>query len=360
MPKILNNIALSDFVSYRIGGPAKYFTEVSSKEELIRVLRWWNVKINSKIKPEGKVARLFHLSGGEAGVFVLGGGTNVLISDNGYDGLVIHNKIKDIKIISQRESGSQRVKVSVGSGVFVEDLLKFCVENSLSGLSWAGGLPGTIGGAVRGNAGAFGGEIKDSIAEIVSYVLTCEVDDPATSQVGGKIRRRNNAECSFGYRSSIFKSQNEKESESQRVRESEIIIEAVLSLKKGNREEIENQINEKIEYRKLKHPSIHKEPNVGSTFKNIPVENLPKEVAEEFKDKIKTDPFPVLPAGKLISGAGMSGERVGDIVVSRMHPNYLVNTGQGKSSDVLSLIHKIKTMVRKKYQVELEEEITII
>lgn len=324
MPKILNNIALSDLVSYRIGGPAKYFAEVRSTDDLVSVLKQWK-----EISKDSSMVKQ---------VLVLGGGTNVLVSDNGYDGLVIHNKIKGIKIINQGESENQRVKVSVGSGVHVEDLLNFCIKNSLSGLSWAGGLPGTIGGAVRGNAGAFGGEIRDVVLQVLSL-------DTKTLE----IKKRNNAECNFGYRNSIFKANS-----------NEIIIEAVLSLNKGAREEIEDQINEKIEYREQKHPSIDKEPNIGSTFKNIPVENLLENVVNEFKDKIKTDPFPVLPAVKLIAGAGMSGERVGDIEVSRMHPNYLVNIGHGKSSDVLSLINKIKAMVKDKYKVVLEEEITII
>ena len=348
MSKIINNIALSNFSSYKIGGPARYFAEAESRDDLVSVLKQWR-----KISKDSSMAER---------VLVLGGGTNVLIDDSGYDGLVIHNKIKDIKILNEDTKilRDKDIKVKIGAGVLVSDILNFCLENSLSGLSWAGGLPGTIGGAVRGNAGAFGGEIRDSIVE-VSYISTCEVGDPATSQVGGKIRRRNKDECSFGYRNSIFK-----------TNPNEIIIEAVLSLKKGNKDEIRNQINEKIEYRKLKHPNISDQPNIGSTFKNIPVrnalaceaggsiDNLPKEVAEEFKDKIKTDPFPVLPAGKLIAGAGLTGERVGDITVSKMHPNFLVNTGRGKSSDVLSLINKIKTAVKKKYEVVLEEEITII
>lgn len=345
---IKQNISLSQYSSYKIGGPAKYFAEVSSKEELIGVLRWWNSKINSKIKPEEKVAKLFHLSGGEAGearIFVLGGGTNVLIDDKGYDGLVILNKIKFMengkwKMLAPRNLGEagENGKLHVGSGILMEDLLKFCIENSLSGLSWAGGLPGTIGGAVRGNAGAFGGEIKGSIFQVESF-------DTKTLE----IKKRNNSECNFGYRSSVFK-----------TNPNEIIIEVVLNLKKGNKEEIENQTNEKIDYRKRKHPSVSKEPNAGSIFKNIPAEGLPMEVAEEFKDKIKTDPFPVLPAGKLIAGAGLTGKRVGDITVSQMHPNFLVNAGHGKSSDVLSLINKIKTAVKKKYGIVLDEEITII
>ncbi|MEK7573443.1 MAG: FAD-binding protein [Patescibacteria group bacterium] len=337
---IKKNVLLSGFSSYKIGGPAKYFAEIGNEKDLIGVFK----------NPE--VAKLSHLPGGK-GVVVLGGGTNVLIDDKGYDGLVILNKIKHIK-----RDGSD---VIAGSGVQIEDLLNFCIENSLSGLEWAGGLPGTLGGAVRGNAGAFGGEMKDVVVKVTSlrfdFKPTSELArsdlvsrNPATSQVGREIRIRNKDECSFGYRNSVFKSQVSDE----------IITEVVLNLKKGDREAIRKQIEEKINYRKERHPSLVNEPNAGSTFKNIPIENLPKAVVEEFKDKIKTDPFPVLPVVKLIAGAGMTGQRAGNIVVSPIHPNYLVNIGKGTSRDVLSLIDRIKKAVKEKYGVELEEEITLV
>ena len=109
MVSIQKDVSLKNFSNYKIGGPAKFFAEVSSKEELIEVLRRWDFKI----KPEKNVAKLFHLSGDEAGgVFILGAGTNVLISDKGFDGLVIHNKIKDIKSQRERESKSQGVRES--------------------------------------------------------------------------------------------------------------------------------------------------------------------------------------------------------------------------------------------------------
>src|SRR3989344_7000876 len=170
--KIKENVSLKNFSSYKIGGRAKYFLKVSNIDELIEGLKKWE---EYRISPTLEV-----------GLFVLGGGTNVLISDKGFDGLVIHNKIKDIKIIGDKdikilsEKDIKRTKkespnilisrypsihISVGAGVLMGDLLNFCVQNSLSGLEWAGGLPGTLGGAIRGNAGAFRGEIKDNVLE---------------------------------------------------------------------------------------------------------------------------------------------------------------------------------------------------
>lgn len=339
--QIQRNVPLSDFSSYKIGGPAGFFAEVSSSEGLEEVLRKWN-KISANFSNDRKK------------ILVLGGGTNILFSDRGFDGLVIHSKIKDIKILSDKDiklkekspnipiSKYPNIYLKVGSGVLMEDLLNFCIQNGLSGLEWGGGLPGTLGGAVRGNAGAFGGEIKDSVKEVKS--ITCEVGEARTSQV--KIRKNKN--CRFGYRTSVFKTNSSDE----------FILEAILSLEKGDRKEIKKKINEKIEHRRTRHPIEY--PNLGSIFKNVPVESLPDKAREEFKDKIKNDPFPILPSVKLIGGAGLTGARVGDIMVSPKHPNFLVNVSHGRSSDVLSLISKVKKAVRKKYGVDLEEEITII
>ena len=365
MVSIQKDVSLKNFSNYKIGGPAKFFAEVSSKEELIEVLRRWDFKI----KPEKNVAKLFHLSGDEAGgVFILGAGTNVLISDKGFDGLVIHNKIKDIKSQRERESKSkrvresesQRVRVRIGAGVLMDDLLNFCVQNSLSGLEWAGGLPGTLGGAVRGNAGAFRGEIKDAIVQIVS------IANIANREGNFEIKTRSKEECHFGYRSSVFKSQSEKESKRKRVREAgsqsgeetEVIVSAVLKLTKGNRDNIEKEINEKIEYRKNRHPLEY--PNIGSIFKNISIEKVPQKLLERLKDSIKDDPFPILPTAKLLALAGLKGKRVGEAMVSQKHPNFIVNLGRAASEDVQKLISEIKKIIKDKYGIELEEEINYL
>lgn len=328
MTSISKNIPLSDYSSYKIGGSADFFAEVKNSIELIEILKKWK-KISENFEDNKKE------------ILILGGGTNLLVDDKGYGGLVILNKINFIK--------EDQNNIQVGSGTTIEELLTYCINKNLSGLEWAGGLPGTVGGAIRGNAGAFGGEIKDSIKEVESYLSTYEVNDSPTSQVGDGIRRRKSKDCNFGYRDSIFKSGSGKE---------DVIIFAIFKLKKGNQESIRRKIEEKINYRKKRHPLEY--PNIGSIFKNIPIEKVPRKTANEFKDKIKKDPFPILPVVKLIAGAGMTGKRVGDIVVSEKHPNYLVNLGNGKSVDVIRLIGKVKDAVRKKYNARIEEEITII
>ena len=335
MVSIQKDVSLKDFSNYKIGGPAKYFLEVSNLDELIEGFIQWE-KI-SKALP----------------IFVLGAGTNLLIGDRGFGGLVIHNKIKDIKILSEKDTKSQRIKESksqrirVGAGVLMEDLLNFCVQNCLSGLEWAGGLPGTVGGAVRGNAGAFGGEIKDGVYQVES-VSTYEVSEAAASQVRKQVRKRKNSECKFRYRSSIFKDGEGK---------NEIIISVELKLQKGDKDLITKQIEEKIEYRKNRHPLEY--PNIGSIFKNIFIEKVPQKLLEQLKDSIKDDPFPILPTAKLLAVAGLKGKKVGGAMVSQKHPNFIVNLDNATFRDVLDLIREVKSLIYKKYQIELEEEITV-
>lgn len=335
MISIQKGTPLKDFSNYKIGGRAKYFLEVNNLPELKEgLVRWKKISKTLPTLPAGRQ------------VFVLGGGTNVLVSDKGFGGLVIHNKIKNIERQGVRESnlpvGRQGVRVRVGSGLLMEDLLNFCVQNCLSGLEWGGGLPGTVGGAIRGNAGAFKGEIKDNIVEVTSLDIKTL-----------KIKKRNLKDCKFEYRSSVFKSQSEKESENQ-----EIIIETVLSLKKGNKKDIENKIKEKIKYRRQRHPLEF--PNIGSIFKNILIEKVPQKLLEQLEGSIKNDPFPILPTAKLLALAGLKGKRVGGAMVSHKHPNFIVNFDNASSADIQKLIREIKKIIKDKYGITLEEEITYL
>lgn len=299
------NVSLKDYSNYKIGGYASYFLGVNSKEELINSFNQWKA-----IKP----------------LFVLGKGTNILISEEGFKGLIIYNNIKGFE--------KEEQKVTVGAGVLVSELLKFCIDNSLSGLQWAGGLPGTIGGAVRGNAGAFKGEIKDNILEVKSINLN-NLEE----------KTRNNEQCEFSYRSSIFKTKAKDE----------IIISVTFNLTNGNKKDIGALIKEKIDYRNEKHPMDL--PSIGSTFKNIPVENVPKQLLTDFSSFIKNDPFPVVPVAKLLYLCDLKGKRQGNAQISQKHPNFIVNLGSAKSDDVKKLIMFAKKAVFEKFELNLEEEI---
>lgn len=307
-----NNIPLKDYSNYKIGGDAKYFLEVNSREDLVEGMgEWKNL-------------------GNDDPIFILGGGTNVLFPDEGFPGLVILDNLKGIETVGN--------EVKVMSGELFSDLVSFFEDHSFSGLEWAGGLPGTVGGGVRGNAGAFGGEVKDS----VSRVLSINILDLTN-------KTRDNSEIAFSYRDSVYKSGEGK---------GEFIYEVYFKYELGNQEEIKKLTQEKREYRKDRHPLEF--PNIGSTFKNIPVEKVSEKLISDLSLPIKDDPFPIIPVAKLLSLAGLKGRRVGDAQVSEKHPNFIVNLGHAKAADVLSLIKIIKNEIKEKYDIELEEEVIIL
>lgn len=316
MSRLQREVSLKDFSNYKIGGQALYFLDVKTEEDLVEGLKEWQ-----------EIAEI--LAEDARKIFVLGGGTNILFSDNGFTGLVIKNSLDSITL-----NGDE---VLVGAGTLFSKLNDFCIENSLSGLEWAGGMPGTVGGAVRGNAGAFGGETKDNVLKVTSLNL-----------LSLQIIERNNRDCEFSYRSSVFKTKALDE----------VIMSAVFSLKKGEKEEIIKQINEKIEFRKVKHPLEN--PNAGSVFKNVPFENIPQEFKNELLQYVKNDPIQVVPAAKIIFLAGLKGKRVGDAAVSDKHTNFIINLGNATAKDVLELIEIIKNEVKLKYGVTLEEEIMTV
>ncbi len=307
------NVKLSQFSNYKIGGMARYFFIANSLNNLYKAIR----KSQSEKIP----------------TFILGGGTNLLISDSGFQGLVIKS---DFNFIHQNEC-----LLTVGSGVIVGDLLNFCIEKNLSGLEWAGGLPGTVGGAIRGNAGAFKGEIKDSVVEVLSLKLG-----------DLSIIKRNKKECNFGYRSSVFRQLDKKNNE--------MILSAILSLRKGDKKEIRQAIEDKIKWRQDRQPLEH--PNIGSIFKNVDWKKVPQnwQENEEIKKHLKTDPFPVIPAATLIDKSGLKGVVFGGAMISPKHPNFIVNTLQASSKDVEKLIKLVKITVKDKFDINLEEEIIYV
>ncbi len=314
---IQQDVSLKEHSSFKIGGSTKYYLNVSTSDEIIQGLKEWR-ELSGDFMQDNKR------------IFVLGGGTNLLVSDNGFPGLVIHINIKFI----EREGDI----IKVGAGVIMADFLDFCITNFLTGLQWAGGLPGSVGGAVRGNAGAFGGETKDSVYEVISL-------DTQTYE----IKTRKNPECKFGYRDSVFKSGESID---------EIIIAASFSLSPGDQEEIRKVVEEKISYRQTKHP-LHL-PNAGSVFKNVNVKDVPSSVLRELESHIKLDPFPVIPVAVFLSMANLKGKRIGGAEVSIVHPNFIVNVDNAKSSDVKNLIEIEKEVIKEKFGIDLEVEVMFV
>lgn len=317
MSLIQRDISLKEHTSFRIGGNASYFLRVRNIEELKNGLKEWK-----------EISKAF--TSEEKRIFILGGGTNLLVSENGFPGFVIHPEMK----FTERNDSV----VKVGAGDAISSLINFCLENSLAGLEWAGGLPGTVGGAVRGNAGAFGGETKDNISSVESIdIETLEV------------KKRNREECKFNYRDSVFKSGDGQ---------NEVITSVEFVLSKGDADSLRAEADDHIEYRKSRHP-IHL-PNAGSVFKNIAAEKVPQDVLKQFEGHIKNDPFPVLPAAKIIAESGIVGKRIGDAQISETHPNFIVNIGEATSQNVKDLIVFEQQAIKAKYNIALEPEIMFV
>lgn len=300
------NILLKDYTTFKIGGPARYFYVAKEANDIKEAI---NFAKENKVK-----------------WFILSGGSNILFSDEGFDGLVILIKANKYKISTN--------KVYAEAGVLMSKLVKETGKLGLSGFEWAGGLPGSVGGAVRGNAGAFGGETKD-IVEKVEFL-----------DKKGSIKILKNRECKFKYRSSIFKQKNL------------IILSATFSLKKGNKKEIQELAKSHIAYRKEKHPLEF--ANAGSVFKNCDLKKLSPKLQKKFKDFIKVDPFPVVPTAVLLVNANLKGLKFKEAMVSKKHPNYIINLGRASFGDVFFLIEKVKKIIKKKFNVDLEEEVTIL
>ncbi|MBI2515151.1 UDP-N-acetylmuramate dehydrogenase [Candidatus Wolfebacteria bacterium] len=324
------NVILKSHSHYQIGGPACYFFEAKNVDDLIKAVHGWRRDYSDRRSDA---------------IFILGEGTNVLFDDNGFDGLVLKPNIPTLK--------RDDCLLTVGAGVSMFQLLDYSMTKSLSGLEWAGGLPGTLGGAIYGNAGAFGGEIKDLAVSILSLDI---------SGSRPKIIKRKNEDCDFGYRSSVFKKNGSKE----------IILEATLLLKKGHKKAIRESVEEKIKYRKERQPLEY--PNIGSIFKNVPLTQIYAEGARNYAESlrksafslrgsatpVKTDPFPLVPTAHLIHEAGLKGVSFGGAMISPKHPNFIVNVLDAASSDVKKLIELVKRSVYGRFGIEIEEEVVIL
>ena len=304
--EIRRGVPLADYSNYRIGGPAEYFSEAKNEEEIREAIRF---------------ATENNLS-----IFILGGGTNILFSDEGFPGLVLKIENKGVSVQGNRliaSAGEPLMNVVVKS-----------LDAGLAGLEWAAGIPGTVGGAVRGNAGAFGGEMKDTVFSVRTISVKT-----------GEEKMRSNEESEFGYRDSIFKRGGD---------EIIIDIDLVLNLRSGDEAKLKAQ--EYLEKRRAKHPTT--KPNAGSVFRNVDARGLSEE--EKKKYIVKNDPFPIIPAGYLIENAGLKGVRIGGAEVSPAHANFLVNENNATAKDIRELIAFVKEKVKEKYGFDLEEEIQII
>jgi len=305
--KIQENIPLAPYTTLKVGGPAKFFVETINEDEIVEALKFAREK--------------------KLPVFVLGGGSNILVSDKGFEGLVLRILNLKFEILN--------CHIDCGSGVLLGKLVNESVKAGLTGLEWAAGIPGTVGGAIRGNAGAFGGEIADTVESV-------EILDLEDSRLNIYDLKK----CDFNYRSSIFK-QNPNL----------IILSVKLKLKKGNRVESEQKIKEILKQRNALQPTDFS--SSGSFFKNPVVKSM-KLIEEYEKDTGNKIHDGAIPAGYLIDALGLRGKKIGGAMVSEKHGNFLVNAGNAKAEDFIILAAVIKTRIRNKFGIQLKEEVQMV
>jgi len=312
LPGVEENISLAEHTTFKIGGKAKYFFIAKTKEDIIKA-----------IKAAQQGGLLF---------FVLAGGSNVLFSDSGFDGLVIRIQNSKLKI--------QNANIYIEAGAILADIVNSARHAGLSGLEWATGIPGSIGGAIRGNAGAFSNSIADAVKEVEVLNVKQNKKQPSVFSAD---------DCEFSYRNSIFKKNRDL-----------IILSVGLQLEKGDREQIKTQTEEHINYRKEHHPLEF--PSAGSIFKNPSVENLSlaRLPAHSFPSVPLRTGKSEIPAGFLIEKCGLKGKRVDDAQISEKHCNFIVNLGDATAKDVIELIKLVKQEVKNNFGIELEEEIMIV
>jgi UDP-N-acetylmuramate dehydrogenase len=285
--KVRENVLLAPYTSARIGGPADVLITADSADELARTIKLlWKLDLE---------------------YLILGGGSNVLVSDTGVRGVVLLNRAKAVRFHTGDEPS-----VTAESGVVFSNLANRCAFKGLTGLEWAATVPGTIGGAVYGNAGAFGGDMADNL--IWAEVLTENGREKLSAEQLG-----------YGYRTSLLK----------RGELDAIVLSAELRLANSTREDVTVKIEQFSAHRKTTQPPG---ASMGSMFKNPPGDY----------------------AGRLIEASGLKGARIGNAEVSPLHGNFFINHDSTKANDILALIQLVQKKVKEEQGVDLELEIELI
>lgn len=277
------NEPMASHTTFRVGGDADYFVEISSAQELANIIKY--------------------LKQMEYSYFILGNGSNLLVGDKGYQGVILHLGERFSEIAVEGES------ITAQAGAMLSFVAKTAAKNGLSGLEFASGIPGTVGGAVVMNAGAYDGEMKQVITEVTVMseegeilVLDCETME-------------------FGYRTSIIKNRPF------------VVLSAKMQLKKGDVVEIQSKMDDFGERRRSKQPLEY--PSAGSTFKR----------PEGYF------------AGKLIMDAGLRGYRIGGAQVAEKHCGFVINIGNATAADISELMEEVSEKVERQFGVTLEPEI---
>lgn len=323
LPGLKEDEPLAKFTFFRIGGPAKYFYIAKTSEDLVKAVE------------AAKEASIPYA--------LMGGGCNTLVSDNGFDGLVIR--------VANTKWSIDGTTLSAEAGTVMALLAQETAKQGFTGFEFAAAVPGTVGGAVRGNAGAYGSEVKDVLTRV-------RVWD------GSKERWMSANESAFGYRESIFKHNVDPTAGHGAY----VILSAEFSLKKGDAATAQARVRELLQ--KKAATQALESPSAGCIFKNV--ELVPGKL--ELKDPKQGEPSDLLKnempkefieqgrisTGWMIEALDLKGKTMGGAMVSMKHGNYIINTGNARAEHILMLISFLKQQVRDKFGIQLQEEVQII
>lgn len=304
---IRRDVPLASFSTFKIGGSADFFAGVTTVPELTEALEY----IEKNKLP----------------LFVFSGGSNLLISDAGFRGMVIR--------MAGTAMRTEREDLYADAGAVLLDVVQLANAHGLAGIEKLAGIPGSLGGAIRGNAGAFGVEIGNVVAGVKVF-----------DRKKGLVREYTKKQCEFSYRQSYFKEHPEL-----------IILSAQLRFREGDPVDLTRISDETMRTREATHPQDVK--CAGSFFTNPVVQN--KELHVEFtKDTGLPSKDEKLPAGWLIDHVGLRGKQIGGAQISPLHPNYLINTGSATAEQIVMLASLVKQRVRDELGVQLKEEVQFV
>lgn len=287
--RIKQNEPMKNHTTFKIGGPADFLIKINTIEELKKIIKF------SKNK--------------NIPITIIGNGSNLLVTDKGIRGIVIKLDLKEIQI---QKNNEEKIEITVGSGVQMGLLAQKLLKLEITGFEEFAGIPGTIGGAILMDAGAYGKEMKDIVQEVT------------TIDYNGNIQSFSNEQSEFTYRHSKFSN------------EEYIILQTKIVLQKGNKAEIKQKMDELLKSRKEKQPIEY--PSAGSTFKR----------GEDFI------------TAKLIDDAGLKGYSIGGAQISEKHAGFVINTGSATAQDVLDLVKYTQEKVYEKFGEKIELEVKIL
>jgi UDP-N-acetylmuramate dehydrogenase len=301
---VLTGVPLSRYTRFGIGGPADLYAETGDVEAFVAAL---------------EAARSSGLP-----TVVIGGGTNLIVSDGGFRGIVLRYRGERLTA-----SGNH---VTAEAGAVLEDLVDFAIERGLRGLETLAGIPGSAGAAVYGNAGAYGHSISERVTSVRFYD-------------GSRVRNFDRAACQFEYRESVFKRHKDW-----------VIFSAELLLEPADPAELRRTADGIVKVRNEKFPVTMK--CAGSVFKNLMVQDLPAEAAAQIPEGVARERK--VPAAWFLEQVGARGLVRGDIHVASYHANLIYNAGAGTAADLRALIRELKARVRVRFGIELEEEVQYV